>query len=230
MQQQQPIIIDSNKEPKGTSFKDKVLYSILALAGLVGLGYGASRWRKKSKSNKAEKKTFMPGSAQSIAKQLHIALENQGDWGSSTTDLREAITGIKTQEELKDVQQQYFNLYHTPFGTDMEKYLKPNEVKDMLNIIRVKPSKNKAVDPQVKYDAWAQRLKAAFDHHQGYFPGTDEDAIKAVFNEIPTQTVYRLVRDAYKRRYGSSLDVDLKGELEFWEYPDYMKMINSKPK
>jgi len=227
---QQPVIIQKDTEAKGTSFKDKVLYSILALAGCIGLGYGASKLFKKGKTNKAEKKTFVPGSAQSVAKQLHSALENQGDWGSNTTYLREIITGMKTQEEVESVRQQYQNMYHTPLGTDMEKYLKPNELKDMLNIINVKPSKGKAVAPNVKYEAWANRLKAAFDHHQGYFPATDEDGIKSVFAEIPTQTAFRLVKDTYKRKYGSSLDVDLKGELEFWEYPDYMNIINSKPK
>ena len=33
----------------------------------------------------------------------------------------------------------------------------------------------------------AKRLKAAFDKSYGFMPGTDEEAIKAVFSEIPTQ-------------------------------------------
>ena len=70
----------------------------------------------------------------------------------------------------------------------------------------------------MSYDGWAKRLKAAFDKSYGFMPGTDEDAIKAVFNEIPTQKAFVLTGIWYKKLYASNMMTDLKGELEMWEY------------
>ena len=78
--------------------------------------------------------------------------------------------------------------------------------------------------------SWARRLKAAFDITYGPFPGTDEDAIKAVFMEIPSQAAFAQVGIAYKKEYSKDLISDLKSELEFWEYAPMMQIINTKPK
>jgi hypothetical protein len=102
----------------------------------------------------------------------------------------------------------------------------------MLQIIGQKPDKTGG-KPQItgySYVGWAKRLKAAFDKSYGFLPGTDEDAIKAVFTEMPTQKAFIATRVAYKSLYGNDLATDLKGELEMWEINDYMKIILSKPK
>ena len=59
---------------------------------------------------------------------------------------------------------------------------------------------------------------------------TDENAIKAVFLEIPTQEDFKQTAIAYQKIYGNDLIGDLKSELEFWEYGPYMAIINNKPK
>ena len=75
-----------------------------------------------------------------------------------------------------------------------------------------------------------RRLKAAFDISYGPFPGTDEDAIKAVFMEIPTQSDFLKTGIAYHQEFNRNLTKDLKTELEFWEYETFMQIINTKPK
>lgn len=61
-------------------------------------------------------------------------------------------------------------------------------------------------------------------------PGTDEEAIKAVFIEIPTQSAFVQVGTAFQLLYNTNLLTALKSELEFWEYEPMMKIITSKPK
>jgi hypothetical protein len=97
------------------------------------------------------------------------------------------------------------------------------------SILSAKPQK-KTAQGVLNYLAWAKRLKAAFDKMYGFVPGTDEEAIKAVFNEVPTQAAFLKVSEAYLNKYHTSLLDDLKSELEFWEYPEYMNIITSKPK
>jgi isochorismate hydrolase len=103
----------------------------------------------------------------------------------------------------------------------------------MLSIVAEKPQKaGKRTKPVLltkKYEEWAKRLKAAFDKTYGPLPGTDEDAIKTVFAEIPTQADFVQVSARYKMLYGTKLDDDLKSESEFGQYSDWMKIITSKP-
>jgi hypothetical protein len=75
-----------------------------------------------------------------------------------------------------------------------------------------------------------KRLKAAFDTTYWFVPGTDEEAIKAVFLEIPTQADFSKVAQAYLKEFGNDLTSDLKSELEFWEIDAMMDIINKKPK
>ena len=81
-----------------------------------------------------------------------------------------------------------------------------------------------------QYLSWAKRLKAAFDTTYWFVPGTDEEAIKAVFLEIPTQSDFSKVVQAYLKEFGNDLTSDLKSELEFWEIDAMMDIINKKPK
>lgn len=72
-------------------------------------------------------------------------------------------------------------------------------------------------------------MKAAFDKTYGFLPGTDENAIVAVFNEIPNQAAFVQVTAAYKQLYATNMLDDLKSESEFGQYGDWMKIITSKP-
>ena len=104
----------------------------------------------------------------------------------------------------------------------------------MLAIIGSKPERgNRLITPvlsQTQYLSWAKRLRAAFKITYGPFPGTDEDAIKAVFMEIPTQAVFGQVALAYKTEYGDDLMKDLQSEFEFYEIGPMLNIIAKKPK
>ena len=117
---------------------------------------------------------------------------------------------------------------------DLKNELATSEYNEMLAIIAGKPdsvgTNYIAQIGQQQYLAWARRLKAAFDISYWFIPGTDEDAVKAVFLEIPTQAAFEQVAVAYKKENGNDLISDLKSELEFWEYSPYMEIINNKPK
>jgi hypothetical protein len=117
---------------------------------------------------------------------------------------------------------------------DLKDELSTSEYNEMLAIIAGKPDKTDSDHilqiGQQQYLAWAKRLKAAFDISYWFIPGTDEDAVKSVFIEIPTQTDFEKVAVAYKSEFGNDLIGDLKEELEIWEYAPYISIINNKPK
>jgi isochorismate hydrolase len=127
----------------------------------------------------------------------------------------------------------YHRLYNRNMYADMQGELQSTEYNEMLSIVAEKPQKaGKRTKPVLltkKYEEWAKRLKAAFDKTYGPLPGTDEDAIKTVFAEIPTQADFVQVSARYKMLYGTKLDDDLKSESEFGQYSDWMKIITSKP-
>jgi hypothetical protein len=118
---------------------------------------------------------------------------------------------------------------------DLKSELTTTEYNEMLAIIGGKPDKGIGNSvPQIgqtQYEEWAKRLKAAFDYTWGWnFPGTDEDAVKSVFMEIPTQADYDKVAAAYQAKYGQTLSDGLQEELELWEYGPMMSIIKNKPK
>jgi hypothetical protein len=117
---------------------------------------------------------------------------------------------------------------------DMQDELTTSEYREMLAIIASKPEKGNVVHPTqlspLQYQSWAKRLRAAFEVSYWFLPGTDEDAIKAVFLEIPTQAALAETAKAYQSLYGDNLLSDLKSELEFYEYDPMMEIIMKKPK
>jgi len=128
----------------------------------------------------------------------------------------------------------YQKLYAKSLMTDLKGELTSSEYNEMLAIIAGKPDNitgnYKPILTSQQYLAWAKRLKAAFDIVYWFIPGTDEPAIKTVFMEIPTQTDFQKVAQAYQNEYGNDLISDLKSELELWEYGPMMEIINKKPK
>ena len=162
-----------------------------------------------------------------------MALENDGWPGKDLPALRQVMQAIPSLAEFKKVINSYQRLYNRSLMLDLKSDLKTTEYNEMLAILAAKPAKGNApFSPQLtlaQFQSWAQRLKAAFDKTYGIFPGTDEPAIKAVFMEIPTQAAYQQLGIVYKAMYGNPLDKDLRSELEFWEYPSYMKIITDKP-
>lgn len=217
-------------ENEGMSLKEKVIYSLLAAAGITGIIVLGKKIIDKQISNKAHSKSFEEGTPETVAKQIKMAFENDGYWGTDTDALRRVLTNIASRVELDKVFKAYKKEYHSNMYENMSDELQTTEYNEMLQIIAAKPEKAGQAPTANQYTAWAKRLKAAFDKSYGFLPGTDEEAIKAVFNEVPSQAAYINVGKAYNKEYGTNLTDDLKSELEIWEYSDYMKIILAKPK
>ncbi len=214
------------------TLKEKLLYSIIGI-GIVGGGvFFGRKLVLKGVANREEKKSFDDGTPATFAKQIKMAFENDGWWGTDTAKLRSTLQEIPSKQVFLKVQESYKKLYNSNMITDMSDELQSTEYNEMLQIIAQKADKTggKPVSVTISYDGWAKRLKSAFDKEYGFIPGTDEPAIKAVFNEMPTQKAFVMTGIVYNKLYGSNMMTDLKGELELWEYSDYMKIILSKPK
>ena len=216
--------------------KEKIQYTILGVLVLGGSFFIGRILVRTAKSNTEEKKTYEEGSDATYAKQIKMAFDNDMwfGWGTDESALRKTIRAIPSKDEFRKVINSYQNLYSRSMMKDMQDELTSTEYNEMLAIISGKPERYVRGALQaigiIQYQSWARRLKAAFDITYGPFPGTDEDAIKAVFMEIPSQVAFTQVGRAYKQEYGKDLISDLKGELEFWEYAPLMQIINTKPK
>lgn len=213
-----------------TSFKDKVLYSLLAAAGLLGGGFLLKKGIDKLLSNQAHKNSFEDGTPETVAKQIYMAFENDGAPGTDVENLRATLRNVKNQTDLSKIFNAYKREYNENMYERMADELQTTEYNEMLQIVKGKPEKEGLPPTSVQFTAWAKRLKAAFDKSYWIASGTDEDAIKAVLLELPTQMAFINTAVQYKRDYGSDLMTDLRAELEVWEFPDYMKIITSKPR
>ena len=218
------------------TLKEKLTYGIVSVVVLGGSFFIGRSLIRKARSTSEEKKTYDEGNAAAYAQKLKMAFENDMwfDWGTDEEAVRNVMRAVPSKDEFKKVINSYQKLYARSLMMDLKKELTTTEYNEMLAIIAGKPDKIGAnYIPQIgqqQYLAWAKRLKAAFDISYWFIPGTDEDAVKAVLMEIPTQTDFQKVAVAYKGEYGNDLIGDLKSELEFWEYAPYISIINNKPK
>ena len=227
----------SSTQPKSDfTTKEKIQYGLVSLFVVGGSFFVGRRLIRTAKSNSEEKKTFEDGSTATYAKQIKMAFDNDNwfGWGTDETALRKILTAITSKSDFKKVINSYQSLYSRSMMKDMQEELTTSEYNEMLAIIGAKPDRNcGAVNTSLtsnQYLYWAKRLKAAFDISYGPFPGTDEEAIKTVFIEIPTINAFINVGKAYQKEFNKNLQADLKSELEFWEYGTFMQIINSKPK
>lgn len=230
MQKPIPYKHSKSDENDEMSLREKLLWSVLGAAGVTGLAIVVKKFVINKIEDKAHEKSFEDGTPQTIAKQIKMAFENDGYWGTDVDTLRKVLTEIKSKAQMKKIYDAYTKEYHNNLYKDMSDELQTSEYNEMLQIIAAKPDKEGQAPTTNQYTAWAKRLKAAFDKTYGIISGTDEKAIKAVFNEIPTQTAFIQVGKAYYKEFGENLITVLKGELEVWEYGDYMKIITAKRK
>ncbi len=219
---------------EGFTLKDKIQYSLLGIIVVGGAVIIGKSWITKAIANGEQRKTFDEGSAPTIAKQIKMAFDNDGWLGTDKETLRQAIRTIPSKSEFRKVMVSYQRLYGSSLLGDMQKELKSTEYNEMLYIISAKPETYSAETAgqltTAQLEGWAKRLNTAFNISYGPFPGTDEEAIKAVFLEIPTQEAYSHVVTVYQTLFGSDLTADLKSELELWEFDPMMQIIYSKPK
>lgn len=220
--------------PDELTLREKIQYSLLGVVVLGGAVIIGRNWIRKARSNHEELLTLSEGNAPTIAKQIKMAFENDGWYGTDKDALRLAIRSIPSRSEFRKVMVSYQKLYGSSLLGDMQKELKSSEYNEMLYIVSAKPETYNASEPRqltmADLEGWAKRLNTAFNITYGPFPGTDEPAIKAVFLEIPTQTAFNQVGTVYRSLFGNDLIADLKSELELWEYDPMMQIINSKPK
>lgn len=213
------------------SNKEILLYSMGSIL-LVGTTFFVGRKLVRDVVKKHEENNSVEdGSVSSYAKSIKMAFDNDGWWGTDNVALRNTIISIPSKQVFNQVVKSYQRLYNSSLMADLQSELSLTNYNEMLAIINGKPEKaNSAVNYYKLYEQWAKRLKTAFDKTYGFFPGTDEEAIRAVFNEIPSQSAFVYVANAYHTLYNANLISDLKSELEFWEYEPMMKLITSKPK
>lgn len=218
-------------EPKEVwTVKEKILYSLLGMVVVGGTVYLGRKIILSTIAGKEENKSFEDGSSATNAKQIKMAFENDEWPGTNTALLRETLRQVSSREEFAKIVKSYQKLYNANLLKDMSDELQSTEYNEMLQILAAKPEKKGQVPTNVAYSAWAKRMKAAFDKSYGFLPGTDSEAVIAVFNEIPSQKAFIQVAVAYHSLYGTNMLEDLNSEGEFGQYQEWMKIITAKAK
>ena len=226
----------STYEHDDFTLKEKLTYGIVGLVVLSGSFFIGRSIVRGGRATSEQKKTYEDGNAAAFAQQLKMAFENDNyfNWGTDEESVRSVIRKVPSKDFFKQVISSYQKLYARSLMADMKEELATSEYNEMLAIIAGKPDRisgnYKPIITYQQYLSWAKRLKAAFDITYWFVPGTDEEAIKAVFLEIPTQADFGKVAGAYLKEFGNELMADLKSELEFWEIEAMMEIINKKPK
>lgn len=233
------IIVDSSHRSWWNSLTDKQRRFVASFSIILGVSvitlvaiYYARRTVQKVRSNAEQNQSLGQDKHATWAKQFKQAFDNDGWWGTDVPLVRQTMRAIPSQEDFYKVMQSYSKLY---FGAnliaDMSDELTKLEYQDILLIKNAKPLKAKGSenfkinDP----DGWAKRFHAALSYTWvGFLPGTDEDAINVLFQEIPTQTAFWQTYHAYKRIFSANLVNDLDGDLD-WSI-DWRKMLYKKPK
>jgi hypothetical protein len=224
-----PIANTTSENEKWTT-KEKLVYGLLSVVGIGGTIWLGTKLIKKTIANKEENKSFKDGTPATIAKQIKMAFDNDGWWGTNVVSLREALISVASQADWNATVKSYNKLYNSNLLKDMADELQSTEYNEMLQIINAKP-KQKGQAPQISpYKAWAKRLKSAFDKAYGFFGGTDGEAIVATLNEMPTQKAFIYTGVEYKKLYGANLIDDLKSESEFGQYKEWIAIITKKKK
>lgn len=224
---------EQNAQDKFT-LEEKIRYGLLGIVVLGGSFLIGRKVVRNARSVSEEKKTYEEGNAATYAKQIKMAFDNNMwfGWGTDEEAIRRTLRAIPSKDEFRKVMRSYQKLYTRSLMKDMQDDLQNSEYNEMLAIIAAKPEKNNqktAGLSAVHYDSWAKRLKAAFEVTNWIFPGTDEDAVKAVFLEIPTQADFNKVAAAYRQLYGDDLLRDLKSELTIFEFTEMMGILTQKP-
>lgn len=213
------------------NLKEVVIYSSIGLVVIGGTIYLASKFVRTQVANTQEKKSLDVDSSAATAKEIRMALDNDFwfGWGTDEEALRKTIRDIPTKDEFKKVAASYKKLYGVPLTKDLQGDLGTAEYNEMMAIIAGKPEK-KGDKVIYNHEAAAVRLYNAMSIWYGMFPGTDEDAIKSVFMEIPTQADYKKIESAYYSKYGNTLQYDLEGDLSQSYIDEYMSILRRKPK
>jgi hypothetical protein len=220
------------EDDNSMSTREVLLYGMGSLLLLGGTFFIGRKLLRDAVKKNEENTSVDEDSVANYAKGIKMAFDNDGWWGTDEDALRSVLSKIPSKVVFEKVMKSYQRLYNKSLMAEMQSELNTSEYNEMLAIINSKtsPQKNGQVYLSNKqYEGWAKRLKSAFDKSYGFIPGTDEEAVRAVFAEIPTRKAFAQVSSAYQFLYNKNLLNDLKSELEFWEYEPMMKIIINKP-
>lgn len=235
-----PLIVTAPEKQKlWNSLSDgqrKLFASLIAGGVVVGVAWLiiwlVDRKIKAYRSNLEENKSFGANKHATWAKQFKQGFDNDGWWGTDVPLVRQTMKSIPSKEDFKKVQDSYRVLYRgANLIADLSDELTKTEYEEMLAIKNSKPEKSKGSSTVKIYDptGWAKRLHAAMSYTWvGFLPGTDEDAVRAVFQEIPTQRAFYATATVYLKLYGAHLWDDLDGDLN-WSM-DWRAILKKKPK
>jgi hypothetical protein len=206
----------------------------LVVAGTVvvvgGAIWGVVHLVRKANEKREQKKSLEEGTPATLAKQLKMAFDNDGWWGTNVPLVRKTFQEIPSKDFYKRVERSYSALTKgNSLPKDLEEELTSTEYSEVLKILASKPEKKGGTAQSDIYENWAERLKAAFDYTVGVFEATDEDAINAVYREIPTQYAYAKVEETYYSLYGKKLYDDLISELWDSDADELVNSIKQKP-
>lgn len=191
---------------------------------------------RENRATKTENLAFGDNKHATWAKQFKLGFENDMWWGMGTNEalIRKTMREIPSIEDYEKVEKAYTAL--TQGGSlpaDLAADLSASEYDEILAIKMQKPLKAKDANGQPTYspEGWATRIKAALDYSWWGIPGTDEDAILAVFNEMPTQRAFVETGLAYQKKYtGHKFIADLDADIDsYWSF-DWRAIIAKKPK
>lgn len=225
-----------SREEDEFTLKEKLAYGLLGVVVLGGSVLIGRNMVRQVIADKEEKKTFEQGNEATFAKQLKMAFDNDMwmGWGTDEEAIRKVMQTIPSKEVFQKVIQSYQRLYNRSLMRDLQDELTSTEYEEILSILSVKPQKGNMLQAPVlsvqQFQAWATRLKAAFTITYGIFPGTDEEAVKAVIMELPTQAAFQQLEKTYKQMYGNDLMTELRSELEVYELMPLLNLLRQKPK
>ena len=231
-----PIVAEVIKGKQGQqatvpifNFKQKLIIGGILATGVLGY-FGYQAW-KKARADKELRQSYDEGEPSYYANKLREALES---FNTKEEEIRQVLMAIPSKEFFDRVVRSYQLITGDSLPQKLMDELSETEYIEMIQILATKPEKgSKQVAPVLndkQYLAWAKRLKAAFDKTYWLFPGTDNEAIKAVLSEIPTKSAFQKTGEAFKTiSGGKDLMNELKSELEFWELSEFEEIINKKP-
>ncbi len=239
--QNQPTVnikLDKEKQSWWNSLTDKQRQTIVSFSIVLGLSIVsviaikfASNKIRNIVANNEENNSFGDKQHSTWAKQLKMAFDNDGWWGTDENAIRQVLRAVPSQQDFQKVQTSYRKLYKgRNLIEDLTDELMSTEFNEMLAIIQAKPERSRAINEGAIYNphAWATRLYNAMSiYYAGIFPGTDEAAILAVFNEMTSQKAFQDTEQAYQSLYSTSLSEDLDGDLD-WSL-NWRGIINQKP-
>lgn len=199
----------------------------MSLAAYLIFLYARKKVRQKKAANQ-QSKSFGKDKHATWAKQLHQGIDS---WGTDESLIRRTLREIPSQEDFDKVIKSYnIQFEGANLIKDLTGDLSNYEYQEMMAIIKGKPLKAKGSEGKKIYDpkGWAKRLNAAVNYQWwGFMPGTDEEALKLVFQEIPTRKAFYETAKEYKKMFGVSLWADLDGDLD-WSW-DYRAVLKRKP-